>query len=68
MLEQEINDLVCESNPALRQYCAADVQDSRKEAGMNEQKVAILYERLSVGDEREGESNSITNSTFAHEK
>ena len=35
--------------------------DCRKEAEMNRQKLTILYERLSVDDERNGESNSITN-------
>ena len=43
----------------LNAQCAAK-DDCRKEAGMK-QKITILYERLSVDDERNGESNSITN-------
>ena len=39
--------------------CAASVHDCRKEVGMNTQKLMILYERLSVDDDRDGESNSI---------
>lgn len=41
--------------------CAADVQCRRKEAEMNTQKIHILYERLSVDDEKQGPSNSIVN-------
>lgn len=41
--------------------CAANVHGCRKEVTMNKQKVTILYERLSVDDDREGESNSIIN-------
>ena len=41
--------------------CAATVHDCRKEADMNKQKLAILYERLSKDDELQGPSNSILN-------
>ena len=41
--------------------CAANVYDCRKEADMNKQKLTILYERLSVDDDRDGESGSIQN-------
>ena len=41
--------------------CAASVQNCRKEAEMNVQKSTILYERLSVDDDRDGESGSIQN-------
>ena len=43
---------------------AANVQDCGKEAGMNKQekqKLTILYERLSVEDDRDAESQSIEN-------
>ena len=40
--------------------CAANVHGCQKEADMNKQKLTILYERLSVDDDRDsGESNSI---------
>ena len=42
--------------------CAANVHDCEKEATMSKQenkKITILYERLSVEDDREAESNSI---------
>ena len=39
--------------------CAAKVHDCRKEAEMNSKKLTILYERLSVDDEKDKESNSI---------
>ena len=42
--------------------CAANVQNCGKEAAMNKkeiQKVTILYERLSVEDDRDNESLSI---------
>ena len=41
--------------------CAATVEDCRKEESMNNQKLTILYERLSKEDERENESVSIEN-------
>ena len=41
--------------------CAANVLDCRKEESMNTQKLTILYERLSVDDDRDGESGSIQN-------
>ena len=40
--------------------CAADVQDCGKGADMNS-KITILYERLSVEDDRDAESQSIEN-------
>ena len=39
--------------------CAANVLNCGNEAVMNTSKITILYERLSVEDERDGESNSI---------
>ena len=45
----------------LNSPCAANVQDCGKEADMNNQKITILYERLSVEDDRDTESNSIIN-------
>ena len=48
--------------------CAADVPRlagqgavAWKEANMNKQKITILYSRLSVDDDRDGESGSIQN-------
>ena len=41
--------------------CAANVLDCRKEGSMNTHKLTILYERLSVDDDRDGESGSIQN-------
>ena len=41
--------------------CTANAHDCRKEVEMSKQKLTVLYERLSVEDERDGESNSITN-------
>jgi len=40
---------------------AANVLDCRKEADMNKHNLTILYERLSVDDDRDGESGSIQN-------
>ena len=40
---------------------AADICGCRKEADMNTQKLTILYERISVDDGTESESNSIQN-------
>jgi len=41
---------------------AAETQDCQKlGAGMNTQKLTILYERLSKDDEQQGPSNSIKN-------
>ena len=40
---------------------AANGSDCRKEADMNKQKTTILYERLSLEDDRDGDSNSIIN-------
>jgi DNA invertase Pin-like site-specific DNA recombinase len=48
--------------------CAAEDQGRRKEADMNKQKITILYERLSVDDDRDGESNSIANQKKILEK
>lgn len=39
--------------------CAADANDSQKEETMKKEKLTILYERLSVEDDRDTESNSI---------
>ena len=47
--------------PDVQNISAANVQDSRKEEEMNKQKVTILYERFSVNDEKDKESNSIAN-------
>ena len=47
---------------------AANVRDRWKEAGMNKQKATILYSRLSVDDDRDGESNSIANQKKILEK
>ena len=41
--------------------CAANVHGCRKEAGMNKHNLTILYSRLSVDDDRDGESGSIQN-------
>jgi len=41
--------------------CAADIGNCRKEADVIQQKTTILYERLSVDDGADGESNSIQN-------
>ncbi|MCL1795229.1 MAG: recombinase family protein, partial [Oscillospiraceae bacterium] len=41
--------------------CAVNVQDCGKEAEMSNAKTTILYERLSVEDDRDTESNSILN-------
>ena len=50
------------------QQCAATAQDCRKEAEMSKQKVTVLYQRLSVDDDKDKESNSITNQRNLLEK
>ena len=47
--------------PDVQNPSAANVQDYWKEEEMNKQKVTILYERFSVNDEKDKESNSIAN-------
>ena len=51
---------IAPQNPQRRQS-AADTQDSRKEETMSNEKLTILYERLSHEDGRENESLSIEN-------
>jgi len=45
----------------LNPECAENVQDCGKEERMSDQKINILYGRLSVEDERDSESSSIVN-------
>jgi len=45
----------------LNASCAVSVHNCRKEANMNKQNLTILYERLSVDDDRDGQSGSIQN-------
>ena len=47
--------------PDPQNICAVNVQNCGKEAGMDKEKITILYERLSLEDDRDGDSNSIIN-------
>ena len=48
--------------------CAANVHDCQKEVEMNKPKITILYERYSVNDDKDKESNSIENQRFLLEQ
>ena len=47
--------------PNAKNISAANVRDCGKDADMNINKLTILYERLSLEDDRDGDSNSIIN-------
>ena len=47
--------------PDFQNTSAANVQNCGKDADMDKQKITILYERLSLEDDRDGDSNSILN-------
>ena len=47
--------------PDFQNTSAANVRNCGKDADMNKQKITILYERLSLEDDRDGDSNSIIN-------
>ena len=48
--------------------CAANVHSCQKEVEMNKPKITILYERYSVNDDKDKESNSIENQRFLLEQ